>query len=77
MTRNAGKTRVFEEVHVVDDDGAEVCTFTREMDPRAYVLINIPEDADYVTRVMRVSSTDIPEPLRAMIDNAAMASYRP
>lgn len=60
MMRTAGKTRIFEEIHVIDEDGAEVCVFTREMDPRVYVLMNIPEKADYVTRVVRTAAVDAP-----------------
>jgi hypothetical protein len=55
--RAAGKTRIFEEIHVIEEDGSESCVFTREVDPRLYVLINIPEDADYATRVVRKPST--------------------
>jgi hypothetical protein len=58
--RKAGKTRVFEEIHVIDEDGTEVRSFTREMDPRAYVLINIPEEADYVTHVLRMPLSALP-----------------
>lgn len=57
MIGAAGKPRIFEEIHVIEEDGSESCVFTREVDPHMYVLINIPEDADYVTHVMRVPSS--------------------
>lgn len=58
--RGAGKTRIFEEIHVIDEDGTEVRTFTREVAPRFYVLINIPEEADYVTHVLRAPLVAFP-----------------
>jgi hypothetical protein len=41
--------RIFEEVHVTDEDGREVTAYTRELDPCAYVSINIPLEAVSVT----------------------------
>lgn len=60
MIREAGKTRIFEEIHVIDEDGTEVRTFTREVDPRFYMLINISEEADYVTHVLRAPLSAFP-----------------
>src|SRR5580700_5458165 len=46
--------RVFEEVHVIDEDGREVAAYTREMDPLNYVLIKGPDKAASVTHVRRI-----------------------
>jgi hypothetical protein len=56
--------RIFERVIVIDDDGKELYRFTREMDPRYYVLINIPPEADYVTREQLLTEPQAEEFMR-------------
>lgn len=50
--------KIFEKVNVVDEAGKTVRSFTREMDPRYYVLFNIPPEATSVTRVRHMTETE-------------------
>lgn len=50
--------RIFEKINVVDETGAVVHTFTREMDPRFYVWMNIPPEAESITRVRLLSKAE-------------------
>lgn len=55
---------IFEKINVVDEAGVIVRSFTREMDPRYYVLINIPSEASSVTRVrqlIEVEASQVPD----------------
>lgn len=45
---------ILEEVIVVDEDGNELRRFIQEADPRFYVLINVPSDAEWIMRTYRM-----------------------
>lgn len=49
----SGTPIILEEFIIVDDDGKEVRRFIQEADPRFYVLINIPSDAEWVMKTYR------------------------
>lgn len=50
--------RIFEKINVVDESGEIVRSFKREMDPRFYVWMNIPPEAEGITRVRSLTEQE-------------------
>jgi hypothetical protein len=48
------RPRIFEEIHVIDEDGSECQVFTREMDPKVYYIGPALRDAEWILHVLRV-----------------------
>jgi hypothetical protein len=45
--------RILEKIIVVDEDGRELRRFIHESDPRFYVLINVPPEAEWIMKTYR------------------------
>ena len=52
---SATTPRIFEEIHVIEEDGTEAYAFTREVDPKMYYVGPALRDAAYLTKVYQVS----------------------
>jgi len=49
------RPRIFEEVHVIEEDGTEAYAFTREVDPRMYYIGPDLRDAAWLKKVYHVA----------------------